>query len=162
MPIIIEPARDDADRAACARMMCESDPWITLGRSYDRCLTAVSDPARELYVARDGTEVAGFILLTMKGQFPGYITSVCVAASARGTGMGTQLVAFAEERIHRESPNVFLCVSSFNPGARRLYERLGFEFVGTLKNFLVAGHDELLYRKSIGPWTEFQEKQPTR
>ncbi|MFA6167696.1 MAG: GNAT family N-acetyltransferase [Gemmatimonadaceae bacterium] len=155
MAVTIEPARDDADREACARMMSESDPWVTLGRDFARCLAAVSDPGRELYVARTGDVVAGFILLTMKGQFPGYITSVCVAASARGSGLGTQLVAFAEQRIHRESPNVFLCVSSFNPGARRLYERLGYEFVGTLKDFLVEGYDELLYRKSSGPWSTF-------
>jgi len=155
MTVTIEPARDTADREACARMMCETDPWITLGRSYERCLTAVSDPARELHVARDGQQVAGFILLIMKGQFPGYIASVCVAASARGSGLGTALVAFAEERIHRESPNVFLCVSSFNTRARRLYERLGFEFVGTLKSYIVDGHDELLYRKTIGPLSTF-------
>ena len=155
MTVTIEPARSDADREACARMMSETDPWITLGRSYERCLTAVSDPARELYVARTADGVAGFILLTMKGQFPGYITSVCVAASARGAGLGTKLVAFAEQRIHRESPNVFLCVSSFTPDARRLYERLGFEYVGTLRDFLVVGYDELLFRKTIGPWSTF-------
>jgi ribosomal protein S18 acetylase RimI-like enzyme len=153
--LVIEPARDDADREACARMMSSSEPWITLNRSYERSLTIVSDPARELYVARRDGAVAGFILLTMKGQFPGYITTICVDALARGGGIGTQLVAFAEQRIHRESPNVFLCVSSFNTGAKRLYERLGFEFVGTLKDFIVAGHDELLYRKTIGPWSTF-------
>ncbi len=155
MPVTIVPARHDADRATCARLMCETDPWITLGRSYDRCLVAVSDAGRELYVALDGDAVAGFILITMKGQFPGYIASVCVAPAARGSGLGTTLVEFAEERIHRESPNVFLCVSSFNEGARRLYERLGFEYVGTLKDYIVKGYDELLYRKTIGPWSEF-------
>lgn len=155
MPVIIEPARHDADREACARMMAASEPWITLGRDVARCLANVSDGARELYVAHANGPVMGFILLTMQGQFPGYITSVCVAESARGSGLGTQLVAFAERRIHRESPNVFLCVSSFNTGARRLYERLGFEFVGTLRDFLVEGHDELLYRKTTGPWSSF-------
>lgn len=155
MHFTIEPARNDTDREACARIMCTSDPWVTLGRTYERCLTAVSDPARELYIARTADEVEGFILLTMKGQIPGYITSVCVAASVRGSGLGTQLVAFAEQRIHRESPNVFLCVSSFNPGARRLYERLGYQFIGTLKDFLVEGYDELLFRKTIGPWSTF-------
>lgn len=155
MNFTIEPARNDTDREACARIMCTSDPWVTLGRTYERCLTAVSDPARELYIARTADEVEGFILLTMKGQIPGYITSVCVAASVRGSGLGTQLVAFAEQRIHRESPNVFLCVSSFNPGARRLYERLGYQFIGTLKDFLVEGYDELLFRKTIGPWSTF-------
>lgn len=155
MPFAIESTRDTADLDACARMMALTDPWITLGRSYERCLAAVSDPMRELYVARDGHTVAGFILLIMKGQFPGYIASVCVDAPYRGSGIGTQLVAFAEERIHRDSPNVFLCVSSFNLGAKRLYERLGFEYVGAFKNFIVEGHDELLYRKTIGPWNSF-------
>lgn len=155
MPIVIESTHATADLDVCARMMSLTDPWITLGRSFERCLAAVSDPLRELYVARDGNAVAGFILLIMKGQFPGYIASVCVDASYRGSGIGTQLVAFAEERIHRESPNVFLCVSSFNLGARRLYERLGFEYVGAFKNFIVEGHDELLYRKTIGPWNTF-------
>lgn len=40
MNFTIEAARDDADREACARMMCTSDPWVTLGRTYERCLTA--------------------------------------------------------------------------------------------------------------------------
>jgi len=155
MTLRIERTQAAADYEACARMMAATDPWITLGRPYERCLTAVSDPSRELYVARDGAAVAGFILLIMKGQFPGYIASVCVDVAYRGAGIGTQLVAFAETRIHRESPNVFLCVSSFNMGARRLYERLGFEYIGAFKNYIVDGHDELLYRKTLGPISTF-------
>ncbi|MEK7240454.1 MAG: N-acetyltransferase [Gemmatimonadota bacterium] len=155
MNVTIQPARSTADREACARMMSTSEPWITLGRDYARCLAAVSDPGRELYVACAGTDVFGFILLNMHGPFPGYIQTVCVADSARGSGIGSQLVSYAETRIGRVSPNVFLCVSSFNLGAKRLYERLGYEFVGTLSNFLVDGHDELLFRKTVGPWSTF-------
>lgn len=155
MATTIELARDASDLEACALMMSASDPWVTLGRDHARCLEAVSDPARELYVARAGAGIAGFILLTMQGPFRGYITSICVAPGARGQGLGTELIAFAEARIHRESPNVFLCVSSFNRDAARLYERLGFSFVGALKDFIVDGHDELLYRKSTGPWSTF-------
>lgn len=139
-------------------MMSESEPWITLKRDYARCLAVLSDSTRELHVAHDGTTVLGFILLNLTGPFPGYITSVCVAAAARGHGLGSQLVAYAEARIHRISPNVFLCVSSFNPDARRLYERLGYELVGPLTNYLMAGADELLYRKSLGPWDTFKPR----
>ena len=153
--VTIETARDTADRQACARMMSTSEPWITLRRDFDRCLTVVSDPTRELYVAHADANVVGFIVLNMAGQFPRYIQTVCVAESARGHGVGAQLVGYAEARIGRVSPNVFLCVSSFNPGARRLYERLGYEFVGPLKDYLIEGHDELLYRKTIGPWSKF-------
>lgn len=156
MTVTIEPARTAADHEACARMMSTSEPWITLGRDFNRCLTAVSDPGRELYIARAGADVAGFILLNLHGPFPGYIQTVCVADSARGHGIGSQLVGYAETRIGRVSPNVFLCVSSFNPGAKRLYERLGYEFVGTLTNYLVDGHDELLYRKTTGTWSAFR------
>lgn len=70
--------------------------------------------------------------------------------------MGTALLSWAERRIHRESPNVFLCVSSFNVAAQRLYERLGYETVGRFADFIVQGHDELLLRKTRGPWAEFR------
>ena len=72
-------------------------------------------------------------------------------ADARGQGLGTRLVEFAEKRIFRDTPNVFLCVSSFNPRARALYERLGYERIGELKNYLIDGASELLMRKTIGP-----------
>jgi hypothetical protein len=65
--------------------------------------------------------------------------------------VGSALLAFAEERIFREHPNVFICVSDFNPGARRLYERLGYRLVGELADYVVAGHSELLLRKTRGP-----------
>jgi ribosomal protein S18 acetylase RimI-like enzyme len=37
----------------------------------------------------------------------------------------------------------------------RLYERLGYQLVGTLTDYLIEGRDELLYRKSLGPWSTF-------
>jgi hypothetical protein len=40
----------------------------------------------------------------------------------------------------REASNVFIMVSSFNDGTKRLYERRGFEVVGELRDFIVAGH----------------------
>ena len=60
-------------------------------------------------------------------------------------------MGFAETRIFSRHPNVFLCVSAFNAGARRLYERLGYATVGELTDFLAAGQSEILLRKSLGP-----------
>jgi ribosomal-protein-alanine N-acetyltransferase len=51
-------------------------------------------------------------------------------------------------------PNVFICASSFNPGARRLYERLGYQVVGELPDYIVRGHAETLLRKTTGPLAE--------
>jgi ribosomal protein S18 acetylase RimI-like enzyme len=148
---MIERLQNDDDARACAAMMCATDPWITIGRTFDECLAAVADPAREVWVAHEDGVVRGFIIINMRGAFIGYIQTVCVDAGARGGGLGTRLVAFAEERIFRETPNVFLCVSSFNPRARTLYERLGYQVVGELADYIIRGASETLMRKTIGP-----------
>jgi ribosomal-protein-alanine N-acetyltransferase len=145
-----------AEAEACARLMCTSEPWLTLGRSYEASLAIVRDPTREVYVAEDERGLAGFLVLCLDGAFVGYVQTVCLAPDRRGAGLGTALLAVAERRIAEVSPNVFLCVSSFNPRARALYERLGYEYVGELRDYLVRGHSELLYRKSTGPWSEFR------
>src|SRR5919201_6257197 len=137
----------------CARLMATSEPWITLGRTYDDSLKIVGDLSREVYVAARDDTLAGFIILNMQGAFVGYIQTVCLAPDWRGKGIGSVLIKFAEERILRETPNVFMCVSSFNGGARRLYERLGYEVVGELRDYIVAGHSEILLRKTTGPLT---------
>ena len=134
-----------------ARLLSGSEPWITLGRSEEASRKLLSDPEKERYVAFDDGQRAGLLVLNMKGAFVGYIQTVCVAPERRGRGIGTRLVRFAEERVFRDSPNVFLCVSSFNADARRLYERLGYHLDGELTDYIVRGHSELLMRKSRGP-----------
>jgi ribosomal-protein-alanine N-acetyltransferase len=150
------PLESAADRERCARLMSSSEPWITLGRGYEPSLKALSDPSREIYVARVEEDLAGFLILLMQGAFVGYIQTICVAPEHRNRGVGRRLIAFAEERVFRESPNVFLCVSSFNTAAQRLYLRLGYELIGELKDFIVRGHSELLMRKTRGPLREFR------
>jgi ribosomal protein S18 acetylase RimI-like enzyme len=140
----------------CASIMASSDPWLKLGRGFDGCLSVIGDPEREVWLAAEGDAVRGFIVLNLHaGPVTGYIQSVCVAREARGKGLGTELVHFAEKRIFAQSPNVFLCVSSFNPKARALYERLGYETVGELRDYIVRGHSEILMRKSISPIRDF-------
>ena len=156
----IRPFEESGDLEVCARMMCSSEPWITLERGYEASVAALEDSSRERYVAESGGELAGFLIVNMAGAFVGYIQTVCVAPEFRGQRIGTQLIRFAEERIFRESPNVFLCVSSFNAGARRLYERLGYGVVGELKDYVVRGHSEILMRKSLGPTAGFRKRRP--
>src|SRR6185369_9726071 len=134
----------------CARMMAASEPWITLKRGFVESLAIVEGKDREVHVALEGGQLRGFVILSMSGAFAGYIQTVCVAPEARSRGIGTRLVRFAETRIFRESPNVFLCVSSFNPRARTLYRRLGYVRVGELKGYITPEYSETLFRKTIG------------
>jgi ribosomal-protein-alanine N-acetyltransferase len=147
----IRPIRGEDDARRCAQMMCSTEPWITMGRTFDESLAIVRDGTREVYVAGDADQLLGFIIINMRGAFIGYIQIVCVDGRARGGGVGTRLIEFAEQRIFRDAPNVFLCVSSFNDRARALYERLGYEKVGELKDYLIDGASEFLMRKTIGP-----------
>ena len=146
---------NDTDAELCAGLMAASEPWLTLGRSYEACLAIIRDPTREVYVARNQAEVAGFLILCMTGAFIGYIQTICIDPGLRGQGLGSRLIEFAEQRILAQSPNIFMCVSSFNPDARRLYERLGYRVVGELTDYIVVGHSEILLRKTTGPLNSF-------
>jgi ribosomal protein S18 acetylase RimI-like enzyme len=151
----IERLTDELDAKACAHLMACSEPWVTLGRTYETSLAVVRDPTRETYVIREDGDVVGFLIICMTGAFIGYIQTICIHPDHRGRGLGSRMVEFAEQRILREAPNVFMCVSSFNHGARRLYERLGYQVVGELPDYIVAGHSEILLRKTTGPLTAF-------
>jgi ribosomal protein S18 acetylase RimI-like enzyme len=156
----IRPLLADSEAEACAALMASSEPWVTLGRDYGASLRFLQEPGRERYVAYQGDTLAGFLVLNLQGAFVGYLQTICIALELQGTGQGTTLIAFAEERIFRDHPNVFLCVSSFNQAARRLYERLGYSKVGELTDYLVPGHSEVLMRKSRGPIYSYRPDAP--
>ena len=151
----IRPLASGEEEERCAAMMAVSDPWITYGRSYEACLGTVRQPINEIYVAAEGDELLGFVMVVMQGALVGYIRVLCVDPNVRSKGVGSQLLAFAEERIFRESPNVFLFVSHFNTRARALYKRLGYEQLVEVRDYIAAGHSEVLMRKTIGPLAEF-------
>lgn len=134
-----------------AQWMAASDPWKTLGISTAACRGAFEGPCKEIFVAFYDGEPAGFAVLQLAGAFNGYIQTLFVDEPYRSQGLGRQMLEFCENRIHEGSPNVFICVSHFNTRALSLYQSLGFTLVGTLKDFLMPGYDELLLRKSIGP-----------
>ena len=142
----------------CARLMVSSEPWITLCRTHDESMKILRDPSREVYVATIKDEIVGFVIFLMRGALTGYIQTVCVKPEWRNREIGSRLLKFAEDKILKKTPNVFMCVSSFNKKAQRLYKRLGYEIIGEMKDYIVPGHSEILLRKSIAPLTEFKMK----
>lgn len=143
-------------------MMAATQPWISLGFGYESCLLRTSDPEKEKLGAFFEGQLVGFLILDMRGPFAGYIQTVCVDAPRRGHGIGTALITVAEKRAHRDSPNVFLCVSTTNERARKLYESLGYQRIGEIPNYLAQGHTEVLMRKSIGPILDFRPSRSDR
>jgi len=142
---------DPQDISVCAMMMAQSDPWITLGMNEELCLKAFEGPLKEIWVLEMESIIVGFVILQTGGTFKGYIQTVCIAEAYRGKGLGKRLLQFCEERILKISPNLFICVSSFNKGAIKLYYDFGFKLVGELNDFVKVGFTELLLRKTFGP-----------
>ena len=155
--IDIQRLRQRADGEKCANMMANSEPWTTLHRGFDASLKLLTDPQREVYLAMADGEIAGFVIINMHGSFP-HLQSVCVASQLRNKGVGTRLIDYAEKRIFSESPNVFLCVSSFHRRPMRLFERRGYKVIGELKDWIVSGYSQIMFRKTTGPLTEFKKE----
>lgn len=140
--------RTEADIEQCTSMMATTEPWITLKRTAEALRPIVSDPVKELLVVRDRQGIAGFVILDLRGLLNGYVQTLCVREDRRGTGLGAALLTGAECQILDQSPNVFICVSSFNPRAQKFYAKMGYERIGVLRDLVVTGHDEILLRKT--------------
>ena len=147
----VRPFETPADVEWAAATMARSEPWVTLGTGYERSQKLLGNDTRERYLAEADGQRAGFLMISMQGAFVGYVQLLGVAEAFRGRGVGKTLIDFAEQRIFRETPNVFICVSDFNRDAQGFYARLGYQRVGELKDFIIAGHSEILLRKTIGP-----------
>lgn len=154
-PISINRTKDPKILDRCAQWMAKSEPWITLQRSETDCKASMRGDYKEVYIASIQSALMGFVVIQMAGTFKGYIQSVFVVPEARRLGIGGVLLNYAENRIFEASPNVFLCVSSFNEQAQKLYKSRGFTQVGLLQNFLIEGADEILMRKTIAPWHRY-------
>jgi len=146
---------------AMAEMMAASDPWMMLGMDRTVCRAGFEGPCMEVFVARWNDVPAGLAILQVSGSFNGYIQTLFVPAAFRRRGFGKRLLEFCEGRIHRTSPNVFICVSTFNTRALGLYQAVGFTVVGVLKDFLKPGFDEWLLRKTIGSKLGYEPKNET-
>jgi ribosomal protein S18 acetylase RimI-like enzyme len=139
------------DRPWAARLMATSEPWIRLRRGYQACLAVVEpQPDTEVFVAREGGAPVGFVVLRPRGVAGSpYLASIAVDPGARGRGVGSALLAFVEQRFRPAHRHLFLCVSSFNDRARRLYERVGFSQVGEFPDYVIEGASELLMHKRL-------------
>jgi len=138
------------DREWAAQLMVRSEPWTTLRRPLEACRAVLNDPEFQVYLARVNGERAGFLVLDPRGVAGApYLKSVAIAPEFRGHGLGTRLLAFAEDVFRPRSRHFFLCVSSFNERARKLYERQGYQPVGAVQDLALDGESELIMFKRL-------------
>ncbi len=151
MRLEITPAVPD-DCEWAASLMASCDPWKSLGRDLRACRRVFQDRTALPFVARLDGELCGFLLLRRRGVADSpYIKSIGVVERFRNHGIGRRLIAFAENLYRDEARSLFVCVSSFNPRARSLYESLGYHAVGEFSAYIAPGHSEVLLEKRLNP-----------
>ncbi len=104
-----------------------------LESSYEGLLDFVFRQPHVLIVAERKGVRAGFILMldTMPDEVTrmpqGFVAYMAVEPSARGAGIGSRLLAAAEDEARRRGlPYMGLMVTEDNAAARSLYERAGY------------------------------------
>jgi ribosomal protein S18 acetylase RimI-like enzyme len=143
-------AATEAEKKWAAGIMAGSEPWTALGRNFESCLEVCLRPEYEVFVARQGDQPCGFVILVRHGVAGSpYIASIAVADGFRGSGIGSRMLEYAENLFRPTARHVFLCVSSFNLRARALYERHGYRAVGEFKDYVVDGASEILMHKRL-------------
>lgn len=160
LPVSIQKTSAIEDLEWCAQLMADNEPWITLKRSYADCILLLFDPISEVHLLSQNENRIGFIMIKLKGSFTGYIQNIVLLEEFRSKGIGEAAIRYIEELIFQVSPNVFICASSFNHRAQKLYHSLGYETIGLLKNYIVKGCDEVLMRKTRGPIYDFKTQKP--
>ena len=102
-----------------------------------------------MWVYETGGMVTGFVIAYERGMFGeyGYIRLIGVDAARRGTGIGTALLATAEEHLFALRPWVFLTVTEFNTDAQRFYSRLGYAKIGEIPDYRRPGIAEFILMK---------------
>lgn len=119
--------------------------------------SAEHPPGAHLVAEVDGT-VAGYVRVApvtplQENAHVSGIAGLAVAPGARGRGVGSALLAAAEQHAReRGARKLSLRVLSTNDAALRLYERAGFCREGTLREeFFIAGRyvDDVLMAKHL-------------
>jgi ribosomal protein S18 acetylase RimI-like enzyme len=137
---------------ACEDIVAASEPWKTLREKVD--FGHYISRGQAYACIRRGSktvEVTGFIIFTAETVFArgGYLRAVGVAASLRGQGIGSMLLAFAERAVARQATYLYLCVSSFNRKGQAFYKKRGYTKVGTLPGLTSSDTSEYIYWKRL-------------
>ena len=164
--VTLRTARTDEHPDLC-RAMAAIEPWQTLGITAEALMGAFARDAelRRVVVAERGGAIAGVIAfrpvralewitnigggpaLASAGATPpdgGYVNCLAVFPGHQGCGAGQLLMDHAEQETARDSGRIYLCVSDFNAGARKFYERRGYREAARIRDCIKPGMDELV------------------
>lgn len=127
------------------------DPWARVGYGAESFVAFLS--VSELDVARytivSGTEPVGVMVVRRVWLHGPYLQLLGLVPEAHGRKIGDAAMRWYDAQARGTHRNLWLCVSAFNTGARRFYDRHGFTESGVLDSLVFDGQTELLMRKRL-------------
>lgn len=110
--------------------------------------TLVAENKAQIRPGKQSSGIAGFIVV--QGGMTGHIITIDVVAAARRAGLGSQLLAAAEDRLRSGgSRSVALETAVDNHAAIAFYKRHGYSVVGTWPRYYSSGVDALMMKKQL-------------
>lgn len=105
-------------------------------------------------VAESAGEVAGYVVAERGGRKVGHIITLDVSAAARRSGLGSKLMAAAEERLRAMGcSSILLEVAVENAAAISFYQRQGYATLATIPRYYNNRTDALLLGKKLAEET---------
>ncbi len=161
--ITLRPGTDSEPRIALVEMTADQavslggqfaaiDPWANYNDTPARLTSyfAVKDNTATRYAIMFGDEVAGAVCVVHTWLRGPYVQFLGVLPGYQGRRVGSAFLTWFEttSRANGER-NLWIAVSDFNPGARRLYERHGYQVLAEIEHLFRDGTSEFLLRKRM-------------
>jgi ribosomal protein S18 acetylase RimI-like enzyme len=100
---------------------------------------------------REG-KIVGFVVVDQDRQGQGHVITIDVLPEARRSGLGSRLMAAAEERLRtRGCSVVFLETAVDNTAALAFYKRHGYTLIHTIPRYYLDSIDALVLAKNLSP-----------
>ena len=104
-----------------------------------------------LVAERDG-RIVGFLVVGRDCESQGHVITIDVLPEARRSGLGSRLMAAAEERLRALGCSaVFLETAVDNAPALAFYKRHGYSIVQTIPRYYLDSIDGLVLAKELPP-----------
>jgi len=94
--------------------------------------------------------ILGFLVAQTEAKQTGHVVTLDVVGNARRAGIGSRLMAAAEERLRASGiASIFLETMVSNLSAVEFYKRHGYEVVRTEEHYYPNGADALVFAKEL-------------
>lgn len=127
---IIEALPEHFGKISEIEKECFSDPW-----SESMIAKAIENPSFTCFAAKSGESIVGYGFMYVVSD-ESEIMNIAVTKSFRRSGTGTKLMKkMISCAVSKGAAMMYLEVRESNIPAANLYRKLGFEAIGTRKNY---------------------------